>query len=133
MSKNLQTVQAVYQAFATGDVPSILAQLSSDIDWEYSGAQEVPWLERRHGRDAVGGFFGALAENLEFEKFAVNDVLAGDRVVVALVDLDARVKRTGKRISERDEVHVWRFDESGKVVAFRHALDSAAHVRAWAG
>lgn len=57
--------------------------------------------------------------------------LEGPDLVVALIDLEATVKETGKRIVERDEVHIWHFDEAGKVVRFRHCVDIYQHAMAY--
>src|SRR4051794_27659116 len=103
---NLATVQAIYAAFGAGDVPTILAHVADDIDWEYSGAvSEVPWLRKRDGREEVAGFFESL-NALEFHSFTVKEILDGGDVVVALIDIDATVKATGKRVTEEDEIHV---------------------------
>lgn len=134
MSSNLDTVSSIYAAFGSGDVPAILATLSPDVDWEYAMAPTgVPYLERRRGPDGVAAFFGALMENAELQRFVVKEVLAGERLVVALIDIELRVRATGRVVSEVDEVHVWRFDDQGRVARFRHALDSAAHAAAFRG
>jgi ketosteroid isomerase-like protein len=122
----------MYAAFGRGDVPGILAHLADDVDWEYGQASnDVPWLQPRRGRDAVGGFFEAVGGGLEFHKFAPKEIIEGDGVVVALIDIDATVKATGRRITEEDEIHVWRFGADGKVVRFRHGVDTHAHQSAF--
>lgn len=131
---NTSTVKAMYEAFGRGDVPAILEHLAENIEWEYgtTPSHQVPWLQPRTGRAAVVGFFEALAA-LEFHKFQPTTLLEGDGVVVALVDFEATVKKTGKRVAERDEIHVWRFGPDGKVSAFRHGADTHAHVIATQG
>jgi ketosteroid isomerase-like protein len=128
---NLSTVQDIYAAFGQGDIPTILSKLADDVDWEYApGPNDVPWLQRRSGRDAVGGFFESLAA-MEFHTFAPKELLEGDGVVVTLLDVDFTVRATGKRVTERDEVHVWRFNADGKVASFRHGADTHAHQLAY--
>jgi uncharacterized protein len=54
MSDNLKTVQAMYEAFGRGDVPSILERLDDDVVWEEGGLDHgVPWLRRRRPRRRV--------------------------------------------------------------------------------
>ncbi len=126
------TVQNIYAAFGRGDVPAILELVAEDIDWEYApNRNEVPWLQPRRGRAGVGEFFGAVAANLEFSQFEVRNILEGERVVVALIDLTCTVKSTGRQLREVDEPHIWRFDERGRIVKFRHAADTLAQSRAW--
>jgi ketosteroid isomerase-like protein len=128
---NVATVQSIYAAFAVGDVPAILAHLADDVDWEYSGAvSEVPYLQKRDGRDAIVGFFEAL-DALDFHTFTTKEILDGGDVVVALVDVDATVKATGRRVTEEDEIHLFRFDRSGKVARFRHGVNTHASVLAF--
>ena len=50
---NVKTVQKIYAAFGAGDIPSILAKLDDNVDWEYAASTDVPWLQHRSGRDAV--------------------------------------------------------------------------------
>jgi uncharacterized protein len=129
-----QTVQSIYTAFGRQDMAAILAPLSEDILWEYAYASEVvPWLSPRRGKAGVVAFLQALGAGVRIEKFEVNAILADERCAVALIDLDAVVVSTGRRISERDEPHVWHFDAAGRVVRFRHASDTLQHWRAFAG
>lgn len=130
---NVRSVEAIYAAFGRGDVPAILEHLADDVDWEYGQAENsVPWLQRRRGRAAVAQFFAALSA-LDFHKFVPKALIEGPGLVVALVDVEATVKQTGLRIAEEDETHIWRFDDRGRVVRFRHAADTAQHVAAFRG
>jgi ketosteroid isomerase-like protein len=129
---NSAIVQEIYAAFGRGDVPDILEKLADDVDWEYVSSTDVPWLQRRRGRDAVAGFFQSL-DALEFRTFDVRAVIEGDGVVIALIDIDLTVKATGKRIAEEDEIHVWRFNSQGKVARFRHGADTHGHHIAYHG
>ena len=124
---NLQTVQAIYQAFGRGDVAAILDRLSPTVEWEYpEGSPSVPWLRRRTGREAVAGFFRDLGD-VRLEKFVPKEFLEGPAVVVVLIDVELVVKATGRRVVEDDEIHVWRFDARGQVARFRHGIDTHRH------
>ena len=133
MSTNASTVRELYEAFGRGDIPAILAKLDDNVEWEYGAApHEVPWLQPRRGRNGAGEFFQSLAA-LEFHSFIPKAILAGENVVVALIDLSFTVKKTGKKVVEEDEAHVWRFNDAGKVVRFRHCADTNQHVQACRG
>jgi ketosteroid isomerase-like protein len=129
---NAETVQAIYEAFGRGDVPFILDQVSDSVEWEYSSSANVPWLQRQKGKAGVGAFFESLA-GFQITKFVPTKILDGGDVVVALIDIEGTVQKTGALIAEDDEVHVWRFDGQGKVVRFAHKLDSYAHWKAYHG
>lgn len=52
---------------------------------------------------------------------------------MALIDLDATVRATGRRVVEEDEVHIWHFNDAGFVQRFRHRADTHLHHLAWQG
>jgi ketosteroid isomerase-like protein len=133
MNTNSNTVREIYAAFGRGDIPAILAKLDENVEWEYGAApHEVPWLQPRRGRNGAGEFFESLAA-IEFHSFVPKAILAGENVVVALVDLSFTVRKTGKKVVEEDETHVWRFNDAGKVVRFRHCADTNQQVQACRG
>lgn len=121
---NLQTTQEIYQAFGRGDVPIILSKLSETVDWEYgASSSDIPWLQHRQGVDGAAAFFSSLSE-MQIQSFTPKVFLDGGKVVVVLVDIEFTVTRTGKRVVEEDEVHIWYFDDGGKVARFRHRVDT---------
>jgi ketosteroid isomerase-like protein len=130
---NLQTAQEIYQAFGSGDIPAILSKLSESVDWEYgAGSSDVPWLQRRRGHEGAAAFFSSLGA-IEIHRFVPKTFLEGERIVVVLVDIEFTVKATGKRVVEEDEVHIWHFDDQGKVARFRHRVDTQQHALAYRG
>lgn len=128
---NVETVQAIYAAFAKADVPAIIAKLREDVDWEpgYAHNDDIPWLKSGRGRDHVANFFATL-QGFRFDRFEVRAILGGGEWVVALISIDIAWKATGQRIVEDCEVHVWRFDEAGLVRSMRHATDTRQHAQA---
>jgi ketosteroid isomerase-like protein len=122
---NVEKVKQIYEAFGRGDIPAILYYLEDAVEWEYGvNSTKVPWLQPLNGRDEVPKFFEALDREIEFQKFEQKTILESGNVVVVLFDLEATVKSTGKRILEEDEVHIWHFNEKGKVNRFRHRADT---------
>lgn len=131
---NKAAVERIYRAFGEGDVPSILEHIAEDVAWDYASTSiEVPWLKRREGKNGAVDFFQAVASNLEFERFEPKLILEGDGVVVSLLDVAFTVRSTGLRISEADEIHVFRFNSEGKIAGFRHGVDTYEHFRAFSG
>jgi ketosteroid isomerase-like protein len=126
---NKQTGQGIYESFGRGDIPAILERLAENVEWETAdpmGGYDVPWLQPRRGRQAVAGFFQALAP-LEFLKFEPKQFLEDGDTVVALVDLEVRARGTTEIAKEIDEVHIWRFNAAGQVKSFRHRVDTKLH------
>jgi uncharacterized protein len=123
-------VQDIYAAFARGDVEAILGHLSDDVAWEPGMAEHgVPWLRPGHGRDAVRQFFRTVAEHLDFRVFEPAVVLTGDGHVAVVIDHEVAVRSTGAVIRDR-EIHLWTFDDTGRVTALRHFLDTHQHLLA---
>jgi uncharacterized protein len=135
---NVPTIQAVYEAFGRGDIPAILEHIADDVSWETwevdNAAQEagVPWMLPRQGRTGVMDFFQAIADGLEFHSFEPRNLLEGGNQVAATIAFDATAKATGERFQD-EEIHLWTFDEAGKVSAFRHYMDTAKSIKAAKG
>jgi uncharacterized protein len=129
---NISTVQALYAAFGRGDIPAILTHLHDQVSWEqladYSAQNAgVPWLAARNGPAEVAGFFEIVGK-FKFYEFQVLSILAGGNKVAAEIRIDIEVPG-GARIRD-EEMHLWTFDEQGKVTRFRHFLDTHKHMKA---
>jgi hypothetical protein len=130
----IETIQTIYAAFARGDVPTILAHLAEDVDWEHDTfPNPIPWMQPLKGRAEVPTFFDALLSRVDIHVFTPTHFMADGLTVVDLVDLEMTVKATGKRIVERDEVHIWRLNEQGLVQRFRHRVDTRQQALALQG
>ena len=58
----LATIKLIINAFAQGDIPSLLACLADDAEWEYGlCSQNVPWCQNRRGVQGTTEFFQRLA------------------------------------------------------------------------
>lgn len=131
MPANTETVQAIYAAFGRGDVDSILACFAPDIEWEHDWCDcDVPWMKPRRGLPEVARYFAEL-EALEIERFEPLNFLSGGNQVAVPARFDAKVRATGRSIHDI-EMHLWTFDEAGKVCRFRHFGDTRQHHEAWA-
>lgn len=123
MSRNADTVKAIYESFGKGDVPAILARLAPDVAWEHDwGANTLRWFEPRRGRDNVPAFFATLAD-FEFTRFEPVTFLEGGDQVAVPVRLELLHKANGKRIHDL-EIHLWTFGPDGLVTGFRHFVDT---------
>ncbi len=124
---NLNSVQGVYDAFAKGDIPSVLGFLSSDIDW--TEAEGFPYGGTYTGPHAVlEGVFMRLGT--EWEGFAAvpDEFIDGGDRVVALGRYSGTYKATGKSF-RANFAHVWKVRE-GKAVRFVQYVDTLLVQRA---
>ena len=129
---NLETVQAIYDAFGQGNVPAILDRLDETVEGERPGVGHgVPWLKPGQGKAHVGQFFASLAA-IDISKFVPVNLLAGGNQVVAVIDIELTVKATGQAVRD-EELHLWTFGPDGKVSSFHHVVDTAQHVAAYRG
>jgi ketosteroid isomerase-like protein len=77
----------------------------------------------------VQAFFGIAGRSFDFKRFEVERVLDGGDMVVAVLQVAAVIRDTGKGFDNL-EVHIWRFGPDGKVASFNHVVDSHQHVLA---
>lgn len=134
MTRNLDSIRAIYQAFGQGDVPAILSRLSPQVQWDAwlnNSAQAAghPLLVHRTDSLGVGEFFQAVGRQIAIHEFQVLDVFGQGRQVVAEVVIDCTYQSTGRRVRD-EELHLWTFNDEGQVVRFRHYLDTAKHMHA---
>lgn len=130
--ENVRVVRDAYAAFQRGDIPGVIEMLSDDVDWFTPGTPEqIPYAGRLRGPEAVGGFFGRLAESEEITHFEPQEFVAqGDKVVVT-GNYRGRTRPAGRDF-DLDWLHVFTVRD-GKVVAFREYVDTAALAEAHRG
>ena len=126
---SLATVRAVYDAFARGDVGTVLGALAEDAEWfEAEGNPWYPGHPFVGPQQVVEGVFARIGE--EYENFRAEPsrfLHDGDTVAV-----EGRYSATSHRATGRPLdapfVHVWDVRD-GRVVRFRQYTDT----RQWAG
>jgi ketosteroid isomerase-like protein len=132
---NAATVAGIYAAFGRGDVPAILGVLADDVAWDhwadnYAQRAGAPDLVARRGRADVARFFDLLGSWTVLD-FAVLDIIGTGRQVVAEVRLSLALPGGGRFADE--ELHLWTFDDDGRVTRLRHYADTAKHIAAGRG
>jgi ketosteroid isomerase-like protein len=132
---NARTVGEIYAAFGRGDIGTILAALADDVRWEEwpdNSAQRagLSHMRARRGREDAAGFFAEVA-TWTVRDFAVLDVIGSGSQVVGEVRVAFDLPGGGRFADE--ELHLWTFDEAGRVVRFRHYVDTAKHIAAARG
>ena len=124
------TVGSIYTAFGRGDVPAVLEHLADDVAWDewadnFAQRAGVPHLVPRRGREDVAGFFGVIG-SWTVLGFEVLDLVGDGRQVVAEIRASFELPDGGRFADE--ELHLWTFDDAGRVVRFRHYVDTAKHI-----
>jgi uncharacterized protein len=126
--ENVDLIRAIYDGFAAGDVPGIVALMSPDMVW--NEAENFPYADGNpyRGPNAIlGGVFARLGS--EWDGFAAvpEEFLdAGDNVVV-LGRYRGTFKATGLAM-DAQLAHVWRVAD-GKATAFQQYTDTLQAAR----
>lgn len=124
---NVELIRGAYDAFAKGDVGTVLGLLSPEINW--TEAEGFPYGGTYVGPKAVlENVFMRLGS--EWEGFAAvpHEFIDGGESVVALGKYSGTYKGTGKSF-QADFAHCWWFKD-GKAVRFVQYTDTALVQRA---
>jgi len=124
MSKeNVSLIQAIYDAFAAGDVAGVLGRMSPDIVW--NEAENFPYADGNpyKGPDAIAkGVFGRCISEWDSFTVQIDELLDAGDTVVALGRYLGTYKATGKP-QNTQMAHVWRIAD-GKAVRFQQHADT---------
>ena len=130
--QNLQTIMTVYEAFGRGDVDTILAHVTDDVDWAAEAEGDAaPWYGTRTGKDEAAQFFTDIAGAIDVLEFAPTSFGTSDDEVFVLIRFSARVKATGNTYAMNLH-HYWHFRD-GKIDRYRGSEDSAQTLAAFSG
>ena len=125
----LELVQQTYSNFKNGDIESLLAMMSDDIEWEIPQTENMPFTGKRHGKEMVREFFntmGMAQESLEFNPMEF--ITQGDKVV-ALGHYEWKTRESGQPYGG-DWAHVFTIS-NGKITGFHEYMDTAAVANAY--
>lgn len=134
MNNNIATVNTLYEAFGKGDIPAIIDLLADNVQWEqwadnFAQKAGVPWMQARNGKDGVLEFFRIIGK-LSIKDFQVLSVMGdGGNQVAAEFVIEAEIPASGGHYRD-EEIHLWTFDEKGKIIRLRHYTDTAKHIAA---
>jgi len=123
--QNTEIIDALYNAFSTGDMPTVLGSMHPNISWNEAESNSLADGNPYIGPDAIlEGVFARLVANHEY--FGLRDVKIhgmNDNRVLATLRYDAKVKATGKSYNAQ-AAHLWTLNEEGKIIAFQQYVDT---------
>jgi len=127
--ENVNLIRGMYDSFAAGDVPAVVAKMDPEIVW--NEAENFPYADGNPyiGPDAVvEGVFARLGSEWEYWDLTIEEILdAGDRVI-AVGRYSAKNKTTGTVI-DAQFAHFWTV-QAGKAKRFQQYADTAQASRA---
>ncbi|MBR9846179.1 MAG: ketosteroid isomerase [Algicola sp.] len=122
--ENVSIVNGLYDAFAKGDIPTVLAGMDAKIEWNEAESNSLADNNPYVGPDAVlNGVFVRLGANHEYFKLAdieLHDM--SNNKVLATLRYDAKNKETGI-VYNAQAAHLWTLKD-GKVIAFQQYVDT---------
>lgn len=119
-----ETVKALYDAFAQGNISFILDHVSEDFTWQDpSNASLVPHGGLHKGREGFRQFFQQLGGDSQTRLWQVDNYTAEGNTVVAEGKHGIVANNTGKYV-ETEWTMIWRFKD-GKPVAGRAHYNTA--------
>jgi uncharacterized protein len=99
--ENTALVRKLYDAFARGDIQTILGNLTADVEWIQDGPTVIPYAGKKTGGTQVRQFFDALAGTQENMKLTIDHFIAQGDEIATLGRYVATVKATGKQFDSR--------------------------------
>jgi len=125
---NVKMINELFEAFGRGDVKTLLAALTDDVDWQgpvsdHTDSDSLPWAGRRRGREQVADYFRQFAATSDWHPMEdVTFTAADDRVVIE--GLNRNTARATGRIYEHRWVMLFTIRD-GQIARFRHYYDPA--------
>ena len=124
---NKELIENAYAAFAQGDIPTVMRIFDARISWHVPG--RGPLSRDYHGHEEVLGFFQHFMELSQGTfRIRVDDVLANDRRVIALVTESA--ERNGRRWSS-PQVHAWTVQDGKALIFWQYQGDQQTEDEFW--
>jgi ketosteroid isomerase-like protein len=124
-------VAAAYRAFATRDVPSLLALLAPDVSWGQPDNPHIPSAGTRRGIDGVLEWLGIGNATEDVEVMEPRRILVDGDMAAVIGFMRVVVRATGAAY-EMDFVHVIEVRD-GRVVRFQEFFDTWMAAQAFIG
>lgn len=123
--QNILVIGDLYQAFSTGDMPTVLGLMHPEIVWNEAEsnllAEGNPYIGPNAILEGVFANLGAKHEYFEVQDVKIHGM--NDNMVLATLRYDAKVKATGKSYNAQ-AAHLWTLNEEGKITAFQQYVDT---------
>ncbi len=129
---NKEVIEALYAAFAAGDIPAVTGLMAEDIEWnEAEGnklADRSPYISPQA---VVDGVFQRLADDFEQFEVDINTIISEGDLVVTEGRCHATARDTGVKINPRI-ASFWTV-KNGKIAAFQQHVDTLILAKAVGG
>ena len=123
MADNVTILRGGYEAFAKGDVPTVLALFDAKVEW--NEAEHVTYWTGapfQGSQAVVNGVFSRIPKDFDGFRIEIRRMVASGDTVLVEARYRATAKATGKPL-DAQVAHVWDFRD-GKVVRFQQYTDT---------
>ena len=123
-SNNITVIDNLYQAFAKGDIPSVLGAMDSKVIWNEAESNNLADGNPYIGPESVlKGVFERVIGGHEYFKLADIELheMSNNKVLVTL-RYDGKFKKSGK-VYNAQAAHLYTLKD-GKIVAFQQYVDT---------
>lgn len=118
---SVESVKSVYNAFAAGDMPTLM-ELLADIEWHEAEGLKYGGVHR--GADAVAqNVLGPLAQDVPDFAVTPEEFIASGETVAVVTRYTGTGTETGKEL-DLAVTHVWDVSD-GELTRFRQFIDTA--------
>ena len=126
--QDVALIRNLYEAFAKGDVPAVLAAMSPDIVW--NEAENYPYADGNpyRGPEAIlAGVFARIGS--EWDGFAAvpEEYIDGGDAIVVLGRYRGTYRASGRSM-DAQMVHIWRLAD-GRITRFDQRVDTLQSAR----
>lgn len=123
--QNMQIINNLYNAFSTGDIPTVLGLMHPEIEWNEAESNSLADGNPYRSPNAVlEGVFARVGERHEY--FELQDIKIhgmNNNMVLGTLRYNAKVKTTGKTYNAQ-VAHLWTLNDDGKVTNFQQYVDT---------
>jgi len=122
MPDALAVVRGIYDAYRRGDVDAVLKACAPDIDW-ITSKETLPWSDGQYrGREGVAKYFADFSQYIDGLRLEVDELIDGDDRVVAVGDLFATARASGRDYRARF-AQIWTVRD-GRAVRLEGIIDT---------
>jgi hypothetical protein len=128
--ESIDLVRSLYEAFARGDVPAVLAKFDPDVEWHE--AEGMPYGGVHRGPDAiVQNVFGPVTQDVADFSVTPDEFFESGDEVVTIGRYRGRASESGTEL-DLPFAHAWTV-RGGKILRMRQFVDTAKFNEVLAG
>jgi ketosteroid isomerase-like protein len=113
----LSVVHKAYEAFRRQDISALMELVDDDVDSDFIGPSNLPYVGRRRSREQMLDFFAAVERAEEFHAFEPREFIESGEHVTVLGWLSATAREAQRRY-QGEWVHVFTVRDE-KIVHWR--------------